>query len=284
VEAWGIDLFRDAFALRFEQLTGLRPLFGEPAMPDEPAVASTAAVLPQRQAGRFRVRVGVELGELTPDQLRLLAALAVQEGDGRVRFSPEQNAEIAWVAEERIARVLAELSSGGLATFGTGDISDVRACPGTTHCVLAVSDSQGVAGDVGERFRAAPPSDESVKRMRVHVSGCPNSCAQHQASDIGLAGCRVKTGGEIREGYQLFVGGRLGRRVRMADRIGRLVADQVTDAIDALVDFHLEHRQDSEEFPDVVERLGPDAVAAFVTSRLGDAFLPSRSDDMEVAS
>ncbi|MGH2757997.1 MAG: nitrite/sulfite reductase, partial [Actinomycetota bacterium] len=219
VEAWGIERFREAFAETFAQLTGERPVFGEPAAPPEREANANAAVLPQRQPGLFRVRVGVPLGDLTPAQLRTLAELAAEEGDGNVRFSPEQNAEIAWVAEERIARVLSTLSSAGLAAFGAGDVSDVRACPGTTHCVLAVSDAQGVARRIGDAFRTAPPQDEAVARMRIHISGCPNSCAQHQAADIGFAGCRVKVAGQVREGYQLFVGGRLGRRVRMADRI-----------------------------------------------------------------
>jgi sulfite reductase beta subunit-like hemoprotein len=284
VEDWGIERFRDAFADRFEALAGERPVFGEPAMPDDPDMSSTAAVLPQRQPGRFRVRVAVPVGDLSPEQLRALATLSTEEGDGRVRFTPEQNAEIAWVGEERIARVLAELSSAGLAAFGAGDVSDVRACPGTTHCVLAVTDSQGIAKQIGDVFRASPPEDDFIKRMRVHVSGCPNSCAQHQASDIGLAGCRVKVGGEIREGYQLFVGGRLGRRVRMADRIGRLPADTAIDAILALVDFYLARREDGEELADVVERCRPDVVAAFVAARLPDAFVPSRAEDLEEAS
>jgi sulfite reductase beta subunit-like hemoprotein len=284
VEDWGIECFRDAFADRFEELAGERPVFGEPAMPVDPDLSSTAAVLPQRQPGRFRVRVAVPLGDLTPEQVRTLATLSTEEGDGSVRFTPEQNAEIAWVAEERIARVLAELSSAGLAAFGAGDVSDVRACPGTTHCVLAVTDSQGIAKEIGDVFRAAPSDDEAVRRMRIHVSGCPNSCAQHQASDIGLAGCRVKVGGEIREGYQLFVGGRLGRRVRMADRIGRLPADSTTEAIRLLVDFYVEQRADGEGFADVVERVRPDAVAAFVAARMPDAFVPSRADEMEEAS
>ncbi len=281
VEEWGIERFREAFAARFSELSGAEAVFGEPAMPPDPEESAIAAVLQQRQSGRFRVRVGVSLGDLTPEQARTLARLASEEGDGRVRFSPEQNAEIAWVAETKIARVLAELSSVGLAAFGTGDISDVRACPGTTHCVLAVSDSQGIASEIGDMFRAEPQIDEEVKRMRIHVSGCPNSCAQHQASDIGLAGCRVKVGGEIREGYQLFVGGRLGQRVRMADRVGRLPADEVNRAIVVLVDLYLTSRMEKEAFPDVVERLRPDAVASHLVTQLGEVFVPSRADDTE---
>jgi sulfite reductase beta subunit-like hemoprotein len=284
VEDWGIERFRDVFADRYEELAGERPVCGEPAMPDDPDRSSTAAVLPQRQPGRFRVRVGVPLGDLTPEQIRTLAALSTEDGDGAVRFTPEQNAEIAWVAEDRIARVLAVLSSCGLASFGAGDVSDVRACPGTQHCVLAVTDSPGIAREIGDAFRASPPDDEAVKRMRIHVSGCPNSCAQHQASDIGLAGCRVKVGGEISEGYQLFVGGRLGRRVRMADRIGRLPADQTTDAIRALLDFYLAQRIDDEELADVVERVRPEAVATFVAARLPGVFVPSKAGETEDAS
>lgn len=284
VEEWGIERFREAFAQRFEELTDERPVFGEPVMGTTDENSSTAAVLPQRQPGCFRVRVAVPIGDLTPTQLRALAGLSTEEGDGCVRFTPEQNAEIAWVAEARIARVLSELSSAGLAAFGAGDISDVRACPGTASCVLAVSDSPGISKQIHEVFRATPPADDAVRRMRIHVSGCPNSCAQHQASDIGLAGCRMKVGGAIQEGYQLFVGGRLGARVRMADRIGRLPATSTTDAIRMLVDLYLAQREDGEEFADVVQRLTPDTVAAFVAKKLPGVFVPSRSEEIEEAS
>jgi sulfite reductase beta subunit-like hemoprotein len=279
VEAWGIERFRDEFAARFEAMTGERPVFGEPAPPAETELSSGAAVLPQRQPGFFRVRVAVPLGDLTPAQLVALATLSSEEGDGNVRFSPEQNAEIAWVAEERIARVLAELSGASLAAFGAGDVSDVRACPGTTHCVLAVSDSQGAARRIGDAFRSSPPDDEAVKRMRIHISGCPNSCAQHQASDIGFAGCKVKIDGQVREGYQVFVGGRLGRRVRMADRIGRVDGAYAEDAVRALVDLYVAERQPDEELADVVDRLRPAAVAAHLADRFPDAFVPSRGDE-----
>ncbi len=281
VEAWGIERFREAFADRFEAITGDRPVFGEPSMPGDPDTSADAAVLAQRQPGRFRVRVAVTLGDLTPAQLRLLGSLACEEGDGRVRFSPEQNAEIAWVAEDSIARVLSALSSSGLAAFGAGNVSDVRACPGTTHCVLAVSDSQGAARRIGDAFRSSPPEDEAVRKMRIHISGCPNSCAQHQASDIGFAGCRVKVGGQVREGYQLFVGGRLGRRVRMADRIGRFEADAAEDVVRVLVALYLAERQDGEELADVVERLGPGVVADHLVSRLPQSFVPSVAGDSE---
>ncbi len=275
VEEWGIERFRDEFGRRLEAATGEPPIFGEPLMPSDPGEASTAAVLPQRQPGRFRVRVAVPVGDMSAGQLRALATLCDEEGDGCVRFSPEQNAEIAWVAEDRVARVLGELSACGLAAFGAGDVSDVRACPGTTHCVLAVTDSQGVARKVGDHFRADPPLSDVVKRMRIHISGCPNSCAQHQAADIGMAGCRVKVRGELVEGYQLFVGGRLGRRVRIADRIGRVAATASVAAVQELAALYERERCDDEEFADVVERLRPHAVAVHLGERLGDAFISS---------
>lgn len=271
VEEWGIERVRVEFALRFQQLTGTRPVFGEPYMPPEPADSPSSSVLPQRQPGRYRVRVHVSIGEATSDQLRALAALSREEADGCVRFTPEQNAELAWVAEAAISRVLAALSSAGLTSFGSGDISDVRACPGTTHCVLATADSQGAGLRIQESFIASPPTDDAVRRMRVHISGCPNSCAQHQACDIGLAGCRTKIDGEIREGFQVFVGGRLGRKVRTGTRIGRVDANYADAATRAVTELFLTEREPDEQLADVVDRLGAPAFADRLAAMLPGA-------------
>ncbi|MGH2759625.1 MAG: hypothetical protein ACRDKJ_08675, partial [Actinomycetota bacterium] len=107
---------------------------------------------------------------------------------------------------------------------------------------------------------------------------------QHQAADIGFAGCRVKVAGQVREGYQLFVGGRLGRRVRMADRIGRFDAAASEDVVGHLVELYVAERRDGEEFADVVERIGPGAVASYLAGKLEDYFVASRADEPESAA
>jgi sulfite reductase beta subunit-like hemoprotein len=85
--------------------------------------------------------------------------------------------------------------------------------------------------------------------------------------------------GQIREGYQLFVGGRLGRRVRMADRIGRFDAAVSEDVVRTIVELYVKERRDGEELADVVERLRPQAVAAHLAARMPEAFVASLSDE-----
>jgi sulfite reductase beta subunit-like hemoprotein len=99
--------------------------------------------------------------------------------------------------------------------------------------------------------------------LRVSVSGCPNSCAQHQAADIGLSGAKVRVGGATRQGYQVFLGGGLDKG-RVGEIVGRVGEDDVPAVVDAIVGIWEALRHPSETLGDTVTRVGADAVASHV--------------------
>jgi ferredoxin-nitrite reductase len=99
----------------------------------------------------------------------------------------------------------------------------------------------------------------------VHVSGCPNSCAQHQAADIGLAGAKVRIAGVTRVGYTVFVGADL-RKGRVAEPIGRVADDDVESVVSGIIGSWEALRRAGERLVDTIDRVGADAFAAQVAT------------------
>src|SRR5207253_1731793 len=107
------------------------------------------------------------------------------------------------------------LMERGLFLLGEAHRAQIRACTGSAVCALGVT----TAPDAGASLLESASLGRN-SALRVHVSGCPNSCAQHQIGDIGLSGAKVKLGGKVRHGYQVFLGADLGAGC-FADVVGR---------------------------------------------------------------
>src|SRR5204863_5323102 len=122
------------------------------------------------------------------------------------------------------------LGGVGLSVSGADAATDVRACTGSAVCSLAIT----AAPALGARLMESRPLSRN-SALRVHVSGCPNSCAQHQASDIGLAGAKVRVGSGVGLGYVVYVGGDL-ERGQLGEAVGRVADEAAVEVIDAVVE------------------------------------------------
>jgi sulfite reductase beta subunit-like hemoprotein len=216
-------------------------------------------VRPQRIPGLAMVTVGVPLGDLLADELRMLAGLA-RSGDGYVYLTRNQNLQYRDVPVARVAALRAELSKIGLGVDNADSASDVRACTGSAVCALAITASPDAAARI-----ARSPSLSRNGSLRIHVSGCPNSCAQHQAADIGLAGGKVRVQGRTRLGYTLMIAADVAAG-RLAEPIGRVADDDVEAAVAGVIGTWEALRHPGERLVDTFDRVGHDAFAAHVTT------------------
>src|SRR5262249_52878306 len=136
----------------------------------------------QKQPGYAIVTVKVPQGNLTGEQMRGLADLADQAGDGALRFTMNQNVVLGYVPENAVNRVYRALKSLSLAESGADEVSDVITCPGAYSCNLALTKTMGLGAALSPIL--AKETDPVVRRLRINSSGCPNSCGQHWISDI----------------------------------------------------------------------------------------------------
>ncbi|HVN84078.1 MAG TPA: nitrite/sulfite reductase [Candidatus Binatia bacterium] len=213
----------------------------------------------QRQGGYFGCTGQLPLGDISGAQLRALANLSRQHGNGVLRASNDQNILIPWVAGDHVRAVYDQLTELGLAAPDALHITDVTSCPGADYCSLAMSRSMGVAATIQEHLLATNGEVEKLGVFRVKISGCPNSCGQHHVGDIGLTGMTLKgDDGHDHPHYSILVGGSIGERTAaIGHRVtGRFPVDETPKVVAALAAFYQRERTRGERFPDFVQRVG----------------------------
>ena len=173
-------------------------------------------------------------GRITPLQLQLAANLAERYGDGSVRTTMMQNILIANIPTVDAQTVADELTRAGLPVEASAFARGTVACTGSEYCKLALTETKGFARwlttELDERL---PGFDQQLK---LHITGCPNSCGQHWIADIGIEGKKIKVDGKMVDAYYFCVGGALGQFASIARPIGyRCAATDVPDAIERLM-------------------------------------------------
>jgi sulfite reductase (ferredoxin) len=248
---WTVEKFRDAIETRIgEQLA---PAVDE--QPPEGFERDHVGVHRQRQAGLYYAGFSVPSGRISPEQLRRVASLADEFGNGTLRTSAAQNIIALNIHANQVALLVAAASVADVpltgATFQRGTMS----CTGSEYCKLAITETKrfsiGLARELDDRL----PGFSTA--IRVHVTGCPNSCGQHWIADVGLQGVLLPVNGEQIEGFDFFLGGGVGRGSSIAKRVGfRAPADDVPDALERLFVEFRSSRLPTESFRIWSSRIG----------------------------
>ncbi len=199
----------------------------------------------QKQSGLSSVGTTVLRGRLTAEQMHSLASLAERYGDGHLRTTIMQNIVLVNVPNEQTPALVAELKGLGLEVEPTVFYRGAIACTGTEFCKLAISETKGFTKWlVGEMEERMPTFDQQIK---LHVTGCTNSCGQHWIADIGLEGKKIKKDGVLVDAYYFCVGGAVGENARAARPIGyRAAAEDCPQAIERLLQGYQQHRFEGE--------------------------------------
>jgi sulfite reductase beta subunit-like hemoprotein len=206
-------------------------------------------VAPQKHAGHVIVTVRVQQGNLTGDQMRGLASLSEQAGDGSLRVTMNQNVVLAWVPAGALTRVYGILTELGLNDSRAEEISDTLTCPGAYSCNLGLTKSMNLGGALTETVRHE--SDALVRKLRINISGCPNSCGQHWIADIGFYGNARKIEGKEVPYYLMMLGG---TQHEFGIAIQSLPARLAPVAVERILEHYKANRQSGETFRAYVMR------------------------------
>lgn len=234
--------------------------------PDGYDLWASTNVYDQRQPGYAVVTVTCPLGDLSSDQMRSLADISTRYAGGNARLTVDQNIVLRWVPQNKLIDLYKELVGIGLGQGNAGTIVDITACPGTDTCKLGIASSRGLAGELRERLAAKSASmDQSIRDLKIKISGCFNSCGQHHAADIGFYGNSRNLGGFTVPHFQVMLGGMWEKNAgAYALAMGAVPSKRVPELVDALTGRYATERQSEETFQSWCQRIGKKALKAIV--------------------
>ena len=201
----------------------------------------------QKQDGLNWIGVVVPVGRLTVAQMRGLAAIARDLGDGDVRLTVWQNLLIPGVATANVAAAQERIATLGLSTETNAIRSGLVACTGNTGCKFAASDTKRHAEEIARWCEERVALDTPVN---IHLTGCHHSCAQHAISEIGLLACKVQPTDDADpvEGYHILIGGGFGPQAAIGRELFRdITADDAPATVARILQAYLAHRAGPDE-------------------------------------
>jgi ferredoxin-nitrite reductase len=246
LDAWGFEKFLVAVETKLGRAL---PRVNDAFVAPRPAQARQAhvGIHPQKQDGLFYLGAVLPVGKLTTAQMRELASIARECGDGDLRLTVWQNLLISGIPEARLPKAKARIEACGLDWRASSVRAGLVACTGSRGCKFAASDTKGHAEDIANWCESRVKLDQPIN---IHLTGCHHSCAQHYIGDIGLIGARVAVNddGDTVDGYHIVVGGGFGTSAGIGRELFRDVkADAAPRLVEHLLNAYLARRADADE-------------------------------------
>ena len=248
LDAWGFEKFLAAVEARLGWPLARIPdaHVVEPPRADRQAHIGVHA---QKQPGLVWVGVALAVGRMSGEQMRGLAEIARTYGDGDIRFTVWQNLVLSGIKQSNAAKVEKALNALGLTSRASAVRAGLVACTGNTGCKFALANTKDTAMAIAAHAEAHVTLDTP---LNIHLTGCPNSCAQHYIGDLGLIATRVPfapDSDDTVEGFGIHIGGGYGPDARIAREIfpsTRL--EDVPATVTRLLRAYLAHRKGAETF------------------------------------
>lgn len=256
-------------------LAELNPRLGyrlDPAEPERPPIdvyRDHAGIHRQKQHSAgiacenalYYIGASVLRGRITPEQMRAAAQLADRFGSGDLRTTNTQNLVIINVPRANVDAVVRGLDDAGLRVAASPFWRGAIACTGTEFCKLAITETKAYTRWLVEELEERLPAFD--QQLKLHVTGCPNSCGQHWISDIGLEGKKIKHAGRMVDAYYFCLGGAVGEHQSIARPVGyRCAAGEVPDAIERLLRTYLAARDGNENLRSYFARFSDEQLRA----------------------
>jgi len=202
----------------------------------------------QKQDGYRSVFIALEAGDITANQLREIANICREfssEGLGRTGFN--QDIVFRWVHDDDLPSMYAKLLEVGLAKTGALTMASPIGCSGTTSCNLALTNSHRLAKEIQRKFLELKlDEDDDLKDSSVKISGCPNSCGQHNIATIGFYGGGSRVGKDMYPTYQMSLGGRSDGDTMLGVNCLRIPAKRVIPVILKIIELFKQNKKNND--------------------------------------
>ena len=227
------------------------------SVPDGFARWEKTNVIKQSQSGFNSAFIGLEAGDITANQLRSVAEIIRDysaEGFARNGFS--QNIVIRYVHDDDLKSMYSRLIENGLAKTGSLTMASAVGCSGTTSCNLALTNSHRLAKEVQRKFLELNlDEDDDLKDSTIKISGCPNSCGQHQIATIGFYGGGGRHGTDMFPNYTMSLGGKFDEDSMLGHHTARVPVKRVIPVILKIIELFKENKQPDDTLSKWIDRV-----------------------------
>ncbi|MEW8960932.1 MULTISPECIES: NAD(P)/FAD-dependent oxidoreductase [Paraclostridium] len=204
----------------------------------------------QRDKKTYAIAPHVPAGLITSDQLRKLADVADKYNAKAIKITAAQRIALVGLEENDIDSAWQDLGMKPGAAIGLC-VRSIKTCPGTSFCKRGFKDSVSIGLKLDDRYHGM----NLPNKLKIGVSGCPNSCADNHTRDIGLMGTP--------KGWTIFVGGKGGTIPRLGDRLVMGIPDEkVLDLVDDIVNLYSDNANNKERLGSYIDRVGFEEFAA----------------------
>lgn len=216
IDEWGLEKFRS----EVEQRLG-KPLL--PAAPKDEIdweKRDHIGVYKQKQPELNYVGLHIPVGRLTAEDMFEIARLADVYGNGEIRLTVEQNVIIPNIPDSRLVLFLAEPLLEKFSIDPQPLTRSLVSCTGAQFCNFALIETKNRALNI---IKALEEDLELTRPVRIHWTGCPNSCGQPQVADIGLMGTKARKNGKAVEGVDIYMGGKVGKEAHLGTCVQKAI-------------------------------------------------------------
>ncbi len=242
----------------------------EPAAEEKPpddVYRDHVGIHQQKQSEYCYVGAAVLRGRITAQQMQAAADLSDRFADGQLRTTNMQNLLIVNAPRRNVDTLASQLNDAGLLVAGSPFWRGAIACSGSEFCKLAITETKSFSRWVVEELEERLPGFE--QHLKLHVTGCPNSCGQHWIADIGIEGKKIRVSDRMLDAYYFCVGGAVGLHQAVARPIGyRCLASEVPDAIERMLRRYLHERLPGENLRHFFTRYSDEELRQFLAGEL----------------
>lgn len=231
--------------------------FDDKSIPDGFSRWRKGNTFAQKQSGYYSVSITLEAGDITANQLRALADISKEfSAEGYARTGFVQDVYLRFVSEDDLPRLYSKLLEVGLANPGSLTMVHPIGCSGTTSCNLALTNSHRLAKEIQRKFiELKLDEDEDLRESSIKISGCPNSCGQHQIATLGFFGGGGRVDKDMYPVYQMSVGGRSDGETMLGVTVMRIPAKRVIPATLKLIEVFKNNKKPGEDFKNWIHKV-----------------------------
>ncbi len=214
-------------------------------------------IVPQKQQGYVVVFITLQAGDITSRQLKAVADICKEfSAEGCIRTTPLQNIVLRWVMQSDLPELYQRLVQTGLANSGALTMASAVGCVGTTSCNLAITNSHRLAKEIQTKFiELGLDMDDTLRDSTIKISGCPNSCGQHEVATIGFYGGASRVNNTLAPTYNMLLGGSITENASLGKIFTRVPAKKIIDVVLKIIEIYKQERNEGESLNAWVSRI-----------------------------